>query len=85
MIAVVATAPSVAVRLASVDDAEAIRRIYNVEVESGTATFDLVPRSLDDQRAILAARTGAHPILVAEQDGEIVGFGSLSAYRDRPA
>lgn len=73
------------VRVATNDDAEAIRRIYNVYVETSTVTFDLVPRSLPDQRAWLAARTGAHVALVAEDEGEVVGFGSLSPYKERPA
>ena len=87
MIAVVAAAPSVVVRLASVDDAEAIRRIYNVEVETGTGTFDMVPRTLEAQRTWLEARTGAHPALVAVDPAtsEVIGFGSLSPYKDRPA
>ena len=75
----------VAVRVAAADDAEAIRRIYNVYVETSTVTFDLVPRTLADQRAWLAARTGAHVALVAVVDGEVVGFGSLSPYKERPA
>jgi L-amino acid N-acyltransferase len=73
------------VRVARLEDAEAMRAIYNVEVETSTVTFDLVPRSLADQRAWLAARSGAHTALVAVDDGEIIGFGSLSPYRDRPA
>ena len=75
----------VIVRLAVLDDAEAIRSIYNREVTGTTVTFDLVPRSLDDQRAWLAAHAGAHPAVVAVAGEEIVGFGSLSPYRDRPA
>jgi len=75
----------VELRVAVVDDAEAIRTIYNVEVETSTVTFDLVPRSLAEQRAWLAARTGAHTALVAVDDGEVVGFGALSAYKERPA
>lgn len=73
------------IRRAEADDAEAIRSIYNPQVESSTVTFDLVPRTMAEQRAWIEARTGAHAALVAEIDGEIVGFGSLSAYRDRPA
>ena len=72
-------------RVAVADDAEAIRSIYNVEVETSTVTFDLVPRSLAEQRAWLAARTGAHTALVAVDDGQVVGFGSLSPYKERPA
>ena len=76
------------VRLATLDDAEAIRTIYNREVSGSTVTFDLVPRTLDDQRAWLQAHAGAHPAVVVEADdadGSVVGFGSLSAYRSRPA
>jgi L-amino acid N-acyltransferase YncA len=77
----------VLVRLARLDDAEALRTIYNSEVTGSTVTFDLVPRSPDDQRAWLAAHAGAHPAVVAEasEGGPVVGFGSLSPYRDRPA
>lgn len=73
------------VRAAQLDDAEAIREIYNVEVTSSTVTFDLVPRSLEMQRAWLTERDGAHAVLVAESFGTVVGFASLSPYRDRPA
>jgi L-amino acid N-acyltransferase len=73
------------VRLADVGDADAIRAIYNDEVVHRTNTFDLVPRTLDEQIAWLDAHAGAHPAIVGEVDGEIVGFGSLSPYRDRPA
>lgn len=72
-------------RPARLDDAEAIRAIYNAEVSNGTATFDLTPRTADQQRAWLAERSGAHVVLVAELNGEIVGFGALSRYKDRPA
>ena len=47
------------------DDAEAIRAIYNVEVPRSTVTFDLVPRTLDDQLAWLAEHSGAIPAIVA--------------------
>ena len=74
------------VRPARLDDAEAIRTIYNLEVTTSTVTFDLVPRTLEEQQAWLAERSGAHAALVAEaDDGTVVGFGSLSPYRDRPA
>jgi L-amino acid N-acyltransferase YncA len=72
-------------RLATPDDAEAIRAIYNLEVTTSTATFDLVPRTLEAQRAWQAERSGARAVLVAVDDGEVCGFASLSPWRDRPA
>lgn len=73
-------------RTAQRDDAEAIRAIYNVEVAGSTVTFDLVPRSLEDQVAWIEEHSGGHPAIVAVDDGgAIVGFGSLSPYKERPA
>jgi L-amino acid N-acyltransferase YncA len=73
-------------RLATVADEYAIRTIYNHEVAGTTVTFDMVPRTRDDQVAWLARHSGAHPAIVAVDDaGEVAGFGSLSPYRDRPA
>ena len=77
--------PGVSVRLAGPGDAEAIRSIYNLEVTESTVTFDLVARTLADQLAWLAEHDGVHPAVVAEVDGEVVGFGSLAPYRTRPA
>ena len=72
-------------RLATLDDAEALRAIYNLEVTTSTATFDLVPRTLEAQRVWQAERSGARAVLVAVDDGEVCGFASLSPWRDRPA
>jgi phosphinothricin acetyltransferase len=80
-------------RLVERDDAEALRAIYNAEVAEPSVTFDLVPRSLDDQRQWIDRHTGAYLALVAidedhpvgAPDDPIVGFASLSAFRDRPA
>ena len=72
-------------RLATLDDAEPIRQIYNLEVTTSTATFDLVPRTLEEQQTWLSERSGARAVLVAEDAGEVCGFGSLSPWRDRPA
>ena len=73
------------VRLARPEDAEAIRAIYNVEVSTGTVVFDLVPRSPAAQLQWLTEHAGAHPAVVALEDGAVRGFGSISPYRSRPA
>lgn len=70
--------------MATIADAEAIRQIYNLEVETSTVTLDLVPRTLEQQQEYLARRTGTYAVVVAVEAGEVVGFGSLSPYRDRP-
>ncbi len=75
----------ITIRFATEADAAAIAQIYNYEVENETSTFDLVPRSLDDQREWQAARSGAFAVIVAEIDGQVVGFGALSPYKERAA
>ena len=91
----VASAPgggsAVRIRAAGAADADAIRLIYNHEVQHSTATFDLVPRSAEEQRAWLANRSGAFSVLVAvteqAEDGgaEVLGFASVSPYKERAA
>ena len=81
---------TVSIRLATLADAEAIRTIYNVEVENHTSTFDLVARSVEEQRSWLTERSGAFAAVVAtmaNRDGEerVVGFASLSPYKERAA
>jgi L-amino acid N-acyltransferase YncA len=73
-------------RLATTDDAAAILEIYNAEVLGGSATFDLVPRTLAEQVRWLDEHAGVHPAVVAVDDtDEIRGFASVSPYRPRPA
>jgi phosphinothricin acetyltransferase len=72
------------IRTARLTDAEAIRGIYNRAILT-VATFDLEPRSLEEQQQWLAMRSGAHLVLVADAGGSLAGFASLSPYRDRPA
>ena len=75
----------VSVRLATVDDAPAIMAIYNVEVRSQVTTFDLVERTLAEQRRWLTQRSGAFSAVVALIGDEVVGFASLSPYKERAA
>ena len=79
----------VRVRVAQVGDAEAIREIYNLEVLTTTATFDLVSRSLLQQQAWITERSGAFSAIVAVEQHDdreaVLGFASLSPYRERAA
>jgi len=77
--------PTATLRQARLDDAEAVRQIYNAEVQTSTVTFDIVPRSLDEQRRYLSDRSGAHAVIVAEDERAVVGYGALSPWRSKPA
>lgn len=73
------------VRPAILDDAEAIAAIYNAEVGS-TSTFDLVSRTIEEQRSWIAEHSSAYPAVVALDDcGTVAGFGSLSRFKERAA
>ncbi len=75
-------------RLATIDDAEAIRSIYNHEVETHTTTLDIVPRSLEAQREWITQRSGAFSAVVGVMTAtpdSVVGFASMSPYRERAA
>jgi phosphinothricin acetyltransferase len=74
------------VRLAEPSDTESVRRIYNAEVVGSTATFDLRARTPEEHAAWMAEHQGTYPVVVAVDDeGTVLGFGSLSTYRDRPS
>jgi L-amino acid N-acyltransferase len=74
------------VRLAEPADAESVRQIYNAEVLGSTATFDLRARTVEEQAAWMTEHQGTYPVVVAVDDeGTVLGFGSLSTYRDRPS
>ncbi len=78
--------PDLTLRLAERRDAAALREIYNLEVTTTTVTFDMVPRTLDEQVAWIDGHSGGHPAIVAvDLEATVIGFGSISPYKDRPA
>jgi len=78
-------ASDVEIRLVERRDAEGVRTIYNHYVAESTALFDLRPRTLEAQVQWIDDHSGGHPAVVAVLDGRIVGFGSLTPFRSRPA
>lgn len=67
-------------RLATPDDAPFLAAIYNEGIEDRVATFETRPRSAADIRGWFDDR---HPIIVVEEQGQIVAFASTSMYRPR--
>lgn len=67
-------------------DVPAVAAIYAHAVETGRASFELSPPTLDEMRARRAALIASgHPYLVAEIDAEVVGYAYAGPYRPRPA
>jgi phosphinothricin acetyltransferase len=73
-------------REASDTDMPAVQAIYAHQVIHGTASFELEPPTLEQMRQ-RRADVGGHglPYLVAEREGELVGYGYATLYRPRPA
>ena len=58
--------------------------IYNHAVKTSHATFDLVPQTLAQREKWFLEHRGRHPLVVAERQGRVVGYASLSEFRDKP-
>jgi len=79
-------AMSILVRPSVATDLEAIAAIYAHAVLNGTASFELDPPDRSEMaRRRAAILDGGYPYLVAELDGDILGYAYAGAYRTRPA
>jgi L-amino acid N-acyltransferase YncA len=78
-----AKANGVQVRNATLDDAAAIAGIHNQGIEDRIATYETEPRSAEEQQAWLRAIADHYPAVVAQIDGEIVGWAGAGPYRAR--
>ena len=59
-------------------DADAVARIYNDGIEERIATFETRARTAEEVRSWFGGR---HPVVVVEEDGEVVAFAAASEYR----
>jgi L-amino acid N-acyltransferase YncA len=67
-------------------DIPALTAIYAHWVTHGRASFELSPPAEEEMaRRRLAVLEGGYPHLVAEHEGEILGYSYATAYRPRPA
>ena len=70
------------IRIAETRDLPAIVEIYNEAIPSQRSTADTQPVRLEDRLAWFEEhRPHEYPIFVADVDGQIAGWCSLSAYR----
>lgn len=74
------------IRDATMDDAEAIRAIYNDAVLNTTAVFDYAAREPQAQRDWMAMKAEQKmPVLVAVEGATVVGYSSFGQFRPWPA
>ncbi|HET6275843.1 MAG TPA: arsinothricin resistance N-acetyltransferase ArsN1 family A [Candidatus Cybelea sp.] len=76
---------TVAVRQASVDDLDAIRRIYNEGIEDRVATLECDAKSAEQIGAWWSEHDERYAVLVATHADEIVGWAALNAFSARCA
>jgi phosphinothricin acetyltransferase len=70
----------VTIRPAVPADAGRLATIYNEGILEGEATFETRPRDGDD---VIAWLQSGLPVLVAELDGQVVGFAKVGSYSER--
>jgi len=76
----------VTIRSVTDTDAAAVAGIYNHYIRHSVATFEETELSAADMAARIAQVLGSgYPWLVAEQDGEIVGYAYASRWKERVA
>lgn len=76
----------VTIRPATRADAAAMAEVYNQAVLHSTATFDTEPETAEARAVWLDEHTAPqHPVIVAERDGRVVGWASLSRHSRRCA
>jgi len=69
-----------------IEDAPAILEIINYNILNSTALYDYEPRTLTNQLALFGDKLQkGFPIVVAVENGFVVGFGYYSEFRFREA
>jgi len=76
---------ALAIRTASDADLEAIRTIYNEGIEDRIATLETEPRTVDDIVDWWKQHDTRYAVLVATENGEVVGWASLNRFSHRCA
>ena len=74
-----------ALRMATADDLGDINDIYNYYVFHSTCTYQETAEPMEGRREWFNRHGERHPVTVAEIDGKVVGWGSISAYHERSA
>lgn len=73
------------IRRAATKDLAAVTEIYNEAILNSVATFDTEPKTVEEQKPWFESHDSKHPVLVAEQDGVVVGWASLTKWSGRCA
>ncbi|MCP8968977.1 GNAT family N-acetyltransferase [Ectobacillus ponti] len=73
------------IRTAVLADLSGILEIYNDAILHTAATLDLQPQTLAERANWFRRYNDTYPLIVAEEDGKILGYCSLSPFREKEA
>jgi phosphinothricin acetyltransferase len=73
------------IRKATINDLQGITKIYNEAIEKTVATFDTQPKTMKEQKKWFEDHGSKNPILVVEENNDIVGWAALSKYSTKCA
>lgn len=76
---------AITIRTASEKDAEALLAIYRPYVEHTAITFEYEVPSTEEFAGRIRQVLKQYPYLIAEADGEILGYAYASPFHERPA
>nr|AWI66836.1 Acetyltransferase [Piromyces sp.] len=80
---------NIKIRKAVIDDAESILKIYKYYVEKTAITFEVIVPTVEEFRSRIESKMKngfqKYPYIVAEENGEIIGYAYTGVFKDRAA
>ncbi|MCU9614595.1 GNAT family N-acetyltransferase [Caldibacillus lycopersici] len=73
------------IRDAKIDDLPAMLEIYNYAILNYTATFDINVQTFAERKIWFEKYGGRLPLIVAEEDGEVLGYSCLNHFKEKDA
>jgi len=73
------------IRVARSSDTEAVAAIYAPIVRDTTISFEVEPPTSEEIARRIVKTLETHPWLVAERDGQVIGYAYAGKHRDRAA
>jgi phosphinothricin acetyltransferase len=74
------------IRKAEIEDLKELTDLYNYEVIHGVSTLDLKAKTIEERKQwFYDHNINHHPLYVAVVEQKVVGYASLSSYREKEA
>ena len=73
------------IRKAKIEDLPGITSIYNDAIKNTVATFDTKTKTLEEKKVWFDGHGSKNPIIIAEENRNIVGWAALSKWSNKDA